>query len=256
MTLLQTTPPVNPNSKVTLSYIDSVFIHNLAQWEIEEKMATIGWTGPTPVARDLHLMWDSQRYFVAAGENALLGYSLIKKDFGDSRALANPQTLLDSVNRKEFIPSRMGEVRRLRGMYNQAFGDYLGDDDGKNAFEQHHIPHIYMYHASGLGPGERIYTVLEDPLGRSVIPVTSTAMDNQELKRMVMEQAETIKALLAATGLDPRSSPVSATQMAPVKLADGQGRPLVMDPNSGHISQKPPPANPNPTKKSEIPTVQ
>lgn len=157
-----------------------------------------GWTlDPT---NGWFIEWDSQRHDLFPGRDAFVPWAAMVSAFGDPRSTDKLQSYRDQHGRVGFIPDRRTEIRRLRTKYDNMYGD--------ESLVAHH-PFVEVYELDGTP----ITTVLDDPQGRTTIPVEQTAAQQDELLEIVKRQQLTINTLMQKVGMTPQ--PTEATVPPP-----------------------------------------
>lgn len=139
-------------------------------------------------ADDLRLQWDSRHFTVPAGGESFVPFELAAKDFGDPRSSANIAALRDENGAVSFVADRATEVRRLRVLYDNGFGD-------ETRIKNH--PTVEVYDLEG----NRIYTVLDDPDGERVTPAVQSSFDQADLMATVQRQQRLLDQLMKQAGM-------------------------------------------------------
>lgn len=142
--------------------------------------------------------WDLVDYVIPAGGSDYLPFEAVKLFFGDPRSTDSTRSYRDARGIVGYIRDRSTEVRVLRLMYGHGFGDYTGKEGPEVVWEQDRIPHVKVETLKG----ERIWTVLDDPAGTSVLPATTTQADESVLRETVVRQGKLLDALMSRLGID------------------------------------------------------
>lgn len=132
--------------------------------------------------------WDSRKYTAPVGGEVFMPFEAAKLWLGDPRAAESISSHRDITGMVSWIPDRATEVRRLRALYDNQFGD-------ERTITGHPVVEVYTQ------AGDRIYTVLDDPNGERVAPAVSSVMDHAALLDQVKRQQATIDLLLQNAGL-------------------------------------------------------
>lgn len=143
-------------------------------------------------------MWDLVDYVIPPSGSDFLPFEAVKLFFGDPRATTQVRSMRDSRGIVSFIPDRAAEVRRLRLLYSHGFGDFTGQEGPEVVWEKDRIPQVTVETLQG----ERIYTVIDDPAGHSVLPASATQADDTHLRDLVEQQGKLIRSLLDRMGMD------------------------------------------------------
>jgi len=119
-------------------------------------------------------------YQIASGEQRQVPFAVVKMALGDVRSSADAQVTeahTDMGMQKSVIPPRKFEVNRLHVFY----GLHLTQED---TFEDvaDRVPQVELYF-----DGMRIPTVIEDPLGKSVVVAHQTVTENESLRAELAE---------------------------------------------------------------------
>ena len=154
------------------------------------------------------IAWDGKEFVLERDKEKFIPFELAANYFGDPRAMGVIATTQDQKRRVGWIPDRATEVRRLRTLYGVQHGDestiFLPDgilDSMTNQDQALHwkridanIPRVQMY---DLETRERLYHVLEDPLGEHVTPATMTVTNEQRLQSRVDRLEDLVRTLTA-----------------------------------------------------------
>ncbi len=143
-------------------------------------------------------MWDLVDYVIPPGGFDFLPFEAIKLFFGDPRSTDVTRSAKDQRGVVSFIADRATEVRRLRLMYSHGFGDYTGKEGAEVVWEQTKIPHCKVETLQG----ERVFTVIDDPAGSSVLPAVSSQADDARLRDLVEQQGAMIRMLMDRIGME------------------------------------------------------
>lgn len=143
-------------------------------------------------------MWDMVDVVVPPSGEDYISFEMAKLFFGDPRSNEAVRSAHDIRGVVGFIPDRPSEVRRLRLMYDHGFGDYTGKEGPETVWEANKIPHIRVETLKG----ERIWTVLDDPAGTTVIPALVSQQQDQDLRELVRKQGQMITSLMDRLGLE------------------------------------------------------
>lgn len=149
-------------------------------------------------ARIFRGQWDLVDYVIAPGGSDFLPFEATKLFFGDPRSTDRVRTLRDNRGIVSYLADRSAEVRRLRLMYDHGFGDYTGKEGVGIVWEVDKIPHIKVETLKG----ERVFTVLDDPAGTSVMPATPTLAEEADLRETVIRQGRLLQSLMSRFGVD------------------------------------------------------
>src|SRR5215472_12677419 len=122
-------------------------------------------------------MWDMVDYVIAPFQHDFLPFEAVKLFFGDPRATDKVRSVHDVRGIVGFLPDRPAEVRRLRLMYDHGFGDYTGKEGPDIVWDPQKIPLMEVYTLQN----ERVWTVLDDPVGTTVLPAAPTLAQDAEL---------------------------------------------------------------------------
>lgn len=144
--------------------------------------------------KHMTLKWNSVEYPIEKGKPAYVPVEACIRHFGDPRSTAMVQALGAADGRTViFVPDRAAEVRRVRFLY----GAPLGGDE--TTFDGVPVPKVKVYTLDD----EELPVVLNDPSGKSVIPITQTQTDAERFMAIVeaqQEQINELKGMLAASG--------------------------------------------------------
>jgi len=141
--------------------------------------------------------WDMVDYVIAPFQHDFLPFEAVKLFFGDPRATDKVRSVHDVRGIVGFLPDRPAEVRRLRLMYSHGFGDYTGKEGPDVVWEADKIPQVRVTTLKG----ERVFTVLDDPEGTTVLPATTTRSQDAELRDVVRQQGQLIRSLMDRIGV-------------------------------------------------------
>lgn len=141
----------------------------------------------------LVLQWDSRRYEIPVGGSAFVPFDAMSNAAGDPRAGASMRSYRDESGNTGFILDRATEVRRLRTRYDNQMGD-----------EEviYFAPRMTVVDLED----NLIRTVLDDPSGESVLPITTTLVDRDALLAQVQRQQRMIEMLADQQGIDLNST--------------------------------------------------
>lgn len=136
--------------------------------------------------------------------------------FGDPRATDNASSFKNESGSVIVIPDRSSEVRRLCVKYGYVAGGEIDFLTKQGEFSDNNVPKVEVRTVGGEGDedNEPLPTILSDPEGESVSPVTVTAADQADLMTLVRTQAQQILALQQHLGLQ-----------STVELGEGQELP-------------------------------
>lgn len=134
------------------------------------------------------VQWDSRVYKVPVNGETFMPFEAAKLWFGDPRSGGNVASHRDVMGMVSWIPDRATEVRRLRALYDNQFGD-------ERVIANH--PHVEVYTQQG----DRVYTVLDDPDGERTSPAVQSIMDHASLLDQVRRQQATIDLLVQQAGI-------------------------------------------------------
>lgn len=140
----------------------------------------------------LTVKWNSREYVLQPGRDVFIPGACAFLWFGDPRSSDKFQSFADSDGTRQFVVDRPTEVRRLRIKW----GAGLAGDEA--TFEDVATPFVEVWTAEG----ERVTTVLDDPAGRSTIPVETTGRDDDELRELVASQQRQIELMKEHLGLN------------------------------------------------------
>lgn len=144
----------------------------------------------------IKVKWDSIDYWLQPGQDAYIPTPCAWLFFGDPRATDVIQAVKDGKGIVAYIPDRAAEVRRLRIKW----GAGIEGDDA--TFDQVNIPDVQIFSVTG----EEITTVLQDPLGVTIMPASTTVSSDEALRELVAQQQQQIAALTQHLGLTPEST--------------------------------------------------
>lgn len=139
----------------------------------------------TPLA----LVWNARRYEIPVNGSQFVPFEAMANAFGDPRSTENMSSYRDEAGNVGFIVDRATELRRLRTLYDNQFG---------NESEVKWAPEATVEDLEG----NPIRTVLDDPQGEAVTPVTTTALDRDQLLAQVQRQQRMIELLAQQAGID------------------------------------------------------
>jgi len=142
-------------------------------------------------------MWDMVDYVIAPFQSDFMPFEAVKLFFGDPRATDKVRSVHDVRGIVGFLPDRPSEVRRLRLMYAHGFGDYTGKEGPDVVWEADKIPQVRVTTLKN----ERVFTVLDDPQGTTVLPAATTISQDAELKDVVRQQGQLIRSLMDRLGV-------------------------------------------------------
>ncbi len=160
--------------------------------------------------------WDLVDYVIPPTGSDYIPFEAVKLFFGDPRATDKTRSARDTRGLVSFIPDRAAEVRRLRLLYAHGFGDYTGAEGADVVWEFDKIPHMRVETLQG----QRIFTVLDDPSGSSVLPAISTQADDDRLRDIVEQQGKLIRSLMDRVGLNSLSDLANPGVYEPLPGAD------------------------------------
>jgi hypothetical protein len=142
-------------------------------------------------------MWDQIDYVIPPFGEDFLPFEAVKLFFGDPRSTDKVRSVHDVRGIVGFLPDRASEVRRLRLLYDHGFGDYTGKEGAEVVWDADKIPHMNVTTLKG----ERIWTVLDDPVGTTVLPAVTTQAQDAELRDVVRQQGQLIRSLMDRLGV-------------------------------------------------------
>jgi hypothetical protein len=146
------------------------------------------------------VQWDSRFYKIPVDGETFMPFEAAKLWFGDPRSSGNVASHRDVTGMVSWIPDRATEVRRLRALYDNQFGD-------ERVIAKHPLVEVYTQQ------GDRVYTVLDDPDGERTSPAVQSVMDHASLLEQVRRQQATIDLLVRQTGI---GGPATVEDNAPV----------------------------------------
>lgn len=136
----------------------------------------------------VRLAWDNRPYDAAPEKETIVPVEAAIHALGDPRS--GPLMRSSSSNgRVEWVPDRQTEIRRLKAWYSNQDGD---ESQVFNA------PTIEVYTLDG----ERLTTVLEDPLGETVTASNQTLSEREELRDIIQRQQDQIDLLMNRSKFD------------------------------------------------------
>lgn len=191
----QTAEPLGPESVVQVTNLD-------------DKPLTLDYDSRT-------YRWNSHG---EKGDTQWVPFPIVALHFGDPRAIANPAAYRDRHHAPNFIASREQEVSRLRQQYGGTFhGDQhtftgIPFNEYTKEFGDPYdlpIPHVEVHDSEG----NRVYTVLEDPMGEKAQPlVPATGISTEEQLAAMQRQIEATQAqmerLMAARNEEPPTNAI------------------------------------------------
>jgi hypothetical protein len=131
----------------------------------------------------VELWWNSQRWVVPPGESRLAPVEAAINAIGDPRAHEDAKQLRGADGTVDyFIPSRNGEVKRIRQKYGFSHGPENGFPDSDPNFQ--FLPRLAVKDMDG----EVWKTIIEDPIGESVGIQEYVSPDINELAKIVERQ--------------------------------------------------------------------
>lgn len=142
--------------------------------------------------------WDQVDYVIPPGGADFMPFEAMKCFFGDPRSTDSVRSMKDHRGIVSFIPDRSEEVRRLRLLYSHGFGDFTGKEPREQIWEENKIPHVKVETLQE----QRVFTVIDDPAGSSVLPSISTQADDQRLREIVEQQGQLIRSLMDRIGMN------------------------------------------------------
>ena len=145
--------------------------------------------------------WDMVDYVIPPGGSDFLPFEAVKLFFGDPRSTDQVRSARDARGLVSFLADRPAEVRRLRLLYSHGFGDFTGKEGVEQVWEDDKIPHVKVETLQG----ERVWTVLDDPAGSSVLPALVTQADDDRLRDIVEQQGKLIRSLMDRVGMQSLS---------------------------------------------------
>jgi hypothetical protein len=151
--------------------------------------------------KPLVLAWDARQYPCEVGKEAFVPFEAMSLAFGDPRSAANVASIRDVAGNVMFVSDRATEVRRLRSLYDNQFGD------------ETEILYAPEADISDL-EGEEITTVLKDPFGDKVVAIVQTPYDRDQLLAQLQRQQKMIETLAASQGID-LNDPETVSEPAP-----------------------------------------
>jgi hypothetical protein len=156
--------------------------------------------------KPLNLAWDSRVYTCEVGKEAFVPFEAMWLAFGDPRSGSNVASIRDAAGNVMFVSDRATEVRRLRSLYDNQFGDET---------EILYAPEADITDLEG----EEIITVLKDPFGEHTTPIVQTPYDRDQLLAQLKRQQQMIETLAQAQGID-LGDPATSTEPAPEEPTD------------------------------------
>ena len=153
---------------------------------------------------DLFWSWDSRRTIIKSGDSAFVLFDCAKVYVGDPRSGERVRSMKNEQGLVQFIPDRATETRRLKILYND---NRMADEAVINGY-----PDVEVYTMTG----ERITTVLDDPVGRTVIPVETTKYDSDALMARIDRQDRLIAKLLGERNIQPDDPSLTERLSMPV----------------------------------------
>lgn len=172
--------------------------------------------------------WDLVDYVIPPGGSDFLPFEVVKLFFGDPRSTRAVVSMKDQRGIVAFLPDRTAEVRRLRLMYSHGFGDYIGNEGADVIWEHDKIPHVIVETLQG----DRVWTVIDDPAGSSVMPALTTAADEVRLRETVEQQGRLIRSLMDRMGMNSLSDLANPETAPPPEPNTGVNK---YDPQSDEI---------------------
>lgn len=172
-------------------------------------------------------MWDQVDYVIAPFGEDFMPFEAVKLFFGDPRSTDKVRSIHDVRGIVGFLPDRPAEVRRLRLLYDHGFGDYTGKEGPDVVWDPDKIPQVRVTTLKG----DRVFTVLDDPVGSTVLPATTTVSQDAELRDVVRQQGQLIRSLMDRIG-------VSHVQDVPITSPDDIDE-NVYDPDLDEIIPRP-----------------
>jgi hypothetical protein len=142
-------------------------------------------------------IWDAVDYVIPPFAEDFMPFEAVKLFFGDPRSTDKVRSVHDIRGIVGFLPDRPAEVRRLRLLYDHGFGDYTGKEGPDVVWEKNKIPAIKVETLKG----ERVWTVIDDPEGTTVLPAATTVAQDDELRTIVRQQGQLIRSLMDRIGV-------------------------------------------------------
>lgn len=139
--------------------------------------------------KPLVLAWDARQYPCEVGKEAFVPFEAMSLAFGDPRSGAVVSTPRDPAGNVMFVADRATEVRRLRSLYDNQFGDET---------EILYSPEADITDLEG----NEVTSVLKDPFGDKVTPIVQTPYDRDQLLSQLKRQQQMIETLAQAQGID------------------------------------------------------
>lgn len=146
--------------------------------------------------------WNSRRYVLQPGKDTFIPGAAVFTWFGDPRATATYQSLVDEEGVPQFIADRKSEIRRLRIKYGAGIA---GDE---YSFDGVATPNVEVWTADG----ERVWTVLDDPDGDHVSPSPATAADENSMRALLAAQQRQIELLREQMDLRDDAAKAAASE--------------------------------------------
>lgn len=147
--------------------------------------------------------WNSRKYTLQPGRDIFIPGACVFTWFGDPRATARYQSLVDEEGIPQFIPDRPTEIRRLRIKYG------AGIDGDEYSFDGVNTPNVEVWTADG----DRVWTVLDDPSGDHVSPSPATVADEGSMRALLASQQRQIELLREAVGLQETAEAAAANEL-------------------------------------------
>jgi len=148
-----------------------------------------------------NIQWDGRDY--PAGSTRTVPYLNMINGFGDPRSTNGSHQVFRATNGEQgVIQPRESERIKVSNIWGIGNG-------GTNTWED--IPHLEFF---DMESGEKLYTVVEDPLGNHTAPANPTIEQQTVLQKTVERQQQVINRLLEVAGLDADAIPQSLTTVA------------------------------------------
>jgi hypothetical protein len=213
----------------------------------------------------IDLQWNLRKYTIEPGSDGYIPFDLAKMAFGDPRSSDIVQAVTDEFNGTMFISDRPTEVRRLQQLYPDShpkFREYIpGDRSYLRDGISDRCPQVEVYTLAG----DRIYTVIDDPMGDRIIAAAPTRRDQdfqatqlQAQSEQLIKQARIIKILSEKAGIDldeiaPEEEPEPAVSAeAPTVSTVRENPAMAFNPRTKKITAKKP-AQSDPTTLEGLP---
>lgn len=136
--------------------------------------------------------WNSREYRLQPERDVFIPAACAFNWFGDPRASGVYQSIADPDGTRMFVSDRATEVRRLRIKW----GAGLEGDEA--TFDGVAIPSVEVWTAEG----ERVITVLDDPIGKNVLSASPSVSDDEGLRQLVASQQRQIELMKQHLGMN------------------------------------------------------